>query len=271
MPESPEITARANEMNSTLVGKKITGLEVLQPKCLNLPVQEMQDLIQNATIKEVSHHGKWIKVKTDRGWLLINLGMGGELLLTSRNSLPPKLRIILDFQDETCLVINFWWFGYLHYESLENLYANKMLAKLGPDVLEISLDQFRGLLIESRKKVRIKPFLLDQSNLAGIGNAYIHDILFLAGLHPDRLVNSLRSEEIDLLYRCIQDSLRLSLSKGGAFYELTLFGDKGGFSMEDVLIGYKEGATCPHCGTIIQKIRTGSNQSFICPTCQPLD
>ena len=271
MPESPEITARANEMNASLVGKTISSFEVVQPKCLNLTPTQVQEAIQNAQLLEVTHHGKWIKIRTDRGWLLINLGMGGELLLTNRQNLPPKYRLILDFSDQTCLVINFWWFGYMHFETLENPYANKMLAILGPDVFEISLEKFRTLLTSNGKKVRIKPFLLDQSNLAGIGNAYIHDILFLAKMHPDRLVSSLNPQEIDRLYQSIQDCLRLSLAKGGAFYELTLFGEKGRFTVEDILIGYKEGASCPHCGTIIQKIRTGSNQSFICPTCQPLE
>ena len=106
--------------------------------------------------------------------------------------------------------------------------------------------------------------------MAGIGNAYIHDILFLAGLHPNRLVSSLSEVEIVRLYDSIQKGLLPSLEKGGAFYEVDIFGNKGGFAMEDILVGYRDGSPCPICRTTIEKIRTGSTNSYICPVCQPI-
>ena len=141
-----------------------------------------------------------------------------------------------------------------------------MLAKLGPNALDISPEQFQALLAGQRSAV--KSFLLDQSHLAGIGNAYIHDILFLAKLHPLRLINTLSPQEVDNLYAAIHSGLEPSLQKGGAFYEANLFGQKGGFLFEDVLVGYRQGQPCPECASPIQKIKTGSTSSFICPTCQ---
>jgi formamidopyrimidine-DNA glycosylase len=113
--------------------------------------------------------------------------------------------------------------------------------------------------------------LLDQSRIAGIGNAYIHDILFMAGLHPLRKIDSLSDGEIPRLFQAIQDGLEVSIAKGGAAYEVDLFGKKGGFQVEDIQVGYREGQPCPRCATLIQKIKTGSTSSFICPSCQPLN
>ncbi len=270
MPEIPEIASRAAEMNLALPGQQIRNIEILQPKCLNLSAEEFCTALTGAVINEVTCHGKWIKVKTSLGWLLLNLGMGGELLLLTRTRLPQKYRLVFDFQDETCLVVNFWWFGYAFYAQHDQLDSIKMIAKLGPNVLDMDEDEFSRLLQAQRRKQRVKSFLLDQSNIAGIGNAYIHDILFLAGLHPLALLADLDDNAVVRLYNAIQSSLRASLSKGGAFYETNLFGEKGGFSMDDILIAYKAGQPCPRCGTAIEKIQTGSTSSFICPACQPL-
>lgn len=269
MPEAPEIASRSVEMNTALKNKVINSIEVTQPKCLNLSVDEFSAALVTAMIQRVTYHGKWIKVNTSRGWLLLNLGMGGEILLVTRDSLPQKYRLIFDFTDKTCLAVNFWWFGYAFHAKQDELSSIPMIARLGPNVLDLTREDFLALLGCQKGKTRVKAFLLDQSKVAGIGNAYIHDILFIARLHPNRLLVSLSDSERIELFNAIQAGLRPSLQKGGAFYETDLYGQKGRFSMEDILIGYKEGNACPNCGTPIEKIRTGSTSSFICPTCQP--
>ena len=115
MPELPEITIRAHEMREALVGKIIAGIEVLQPKCLNVPVETFVEALTGVQLLDVTHHGKWLFVETTKGWLLLNLGMGGEILLVKRDTLPEKRRLIFDFDDGTCLSINFWWLGHAHY------------------------------------------------------------------------------------------------------------------------------------------------------------
>lgn len=267
MPELPEIASRAREMKADLVGKAISSVRVLQPKCLNVAPDEFVAALTGAIILDVSFHGKWLFVDTSQGWLLLSLGMGGEILLVTHASLPDKYRLVFDFSDGTCLAVNFWWFGYAHYVPADQLTSHAMSAKLGPNALDLSVDDLRILLRGQRK--RIKALLLDQSQVAGIGNAYIHDILFLARLHPLRIANSLSIAEIGALREAIHNGLQPSLDKGGAFYEKDLYGNKGGFSQEDILIGYREGKPCPVCGTPIEKIKTGSTSSFICPRCQP--
>lgn len=268
MPELPEITNRARELKRELVGKMINGAQVIQPKSLNVPQDEFIAAVCGARCTDVFHRGKWIFIETDKGWILINLGMGGEILWTGRDALPEKRRIVFDINRDHSLSLNFWWFGYVHYVPLDDIHEHKMTAKLGPNADQITQQDFEQLL--SGRRGRIKSFLLNQKNIAGIGNAYIHDILFMAGLHPNRQINTLGDGEIKDLYTAIQDGLLPSIEKRGAFYELDIYGNKGGFSMDDILIGYKEESECPRCGTAIEKIKTGSTSSFICPRCQPL-
>src|SRR5512133_1924318 len=103
MPELPEIASRTDEMNRELTGKVIQSIEVLQPKCLNLPADEFTLRLSGARFEQFRYRGKWIEGRTDKGWLLINMGMGGELLLVDRSHLPEKYRLIIDFTDATCL------------------------------------------------------------------------------------------------------------------------------------------------------------------------
>lgn len=267
MPEVPEIASRAREMDSALRGKSVCSFEILQPKSLNMPSEEFISHLVGAVVIGVKYHGKWIQIQTSLGWLLINLGMGGEILLVDRSNLPKKRRMVIDFSDGSCLSINFWWFGYIHYADKIEHHAPS--AKLGPNVLDVSRGDFHR--ITAGQRAGVKAFLLDQSRIAGIGNAYIHDILFLAKIHPLRRLDSLSPEEIDQLYNGIQGGLQPSLEKGGAFYEVSIFGQTGGFTFDHILIGYRENQPCPVCKTPILKIKTGSTSSFICPNCQPLN
>ena len=267
MPELPEITHLAEQMHTHLTGKTILNLNVLNPKCLNLPPEEFQAAVSGATLEGTHARGKWIFTRTTCGWLLLNLNMGGEVLLVTPTDLPEKRRLVLDFSDGTCLSLNFWWMGFLHHVALDGLASHTSTAKLGPNALEISEQDFTHRL--QGKRGTLKAFLLDQAALAGIGNAYVHDILFLAHLHPLRKIESLTAQDVSNLFLAIHAGLEPSLKKGGAFYEVDLFGHKGGFTMEDILIGYKQDQPCPVCATPIIKIKTGSTSSFICPNCQP--
>jgi formamidopyrimidine-DNA glycosylase len=268
MPELPEITLLARQMQAELTGRTIAGVEVLQPKCLNVPTETFVAGLIGARLLGVRGRGKWLFTETTQGWLLLSLGMGGEILLVTRDRLPEKRRLVFDFSDGACLAVNFWWFGYAHYVPSDRLAEHTMTAKLGPNALDLTAADLRAMFNGQRGQV--KTYLLDQSRMAGIGNAYVHDILFLAHLHPLRKVNSLTEAEVDALAQAIHDGLQPSIDKGGAFYEVNLYGQKGGFTMDDILIGYKEGQPCPTCGTPIAKIKTGSTSSFICPTCQSL-
>jgi formamidopyrimidine-DNA glycosylase len=239
MPELPEIANRAREMQDHLTGRIISEVEVIQPKCLNEPPDAFRGHISGAMIRSTIHRGKWILPELDRGWLLFNLGMGGELLLVDRANLPVKYRLVFDFADGDCLSVNFWWFGYSHFCSPDGIKNHPQVSKLGKNALEVTTEDLA--VVFGHRKTAIKRLLLDQTCIAGIGNAYIHDILFLARLHPLCSANNLSAKERDDLIDAIHRGLEPSLAKGGAFYELDLLGQNGGFQIQDILVGYREG------------------------------
>jgi formamidopyrimidine-DNA glycosylase len=265
MPELPEITVFARDMQKELVGRTICGVEVLQPKCLNGPEEDFRAALTGAKILSVAPHGKWLQVATNKGWLLLNLGMGGEILLTDRAHLPEKYRLIFDLDDSAALAVNFWWFGYCHYAA--DPAEHPMVGKLGPHALDLSLDEFRGLL--RGRRGAIKTFLLNQDRLAGIGNVYVQTPLWQAKIHPLRPISTLTGDEIAALWQALRDIMQGSIDAGGAPFELNLYGQKGSWD-DPYLFHWEEGAPCQVCGTPLAKIRTGSTGSYICPGCQAL-
>ena len=266
MPELPEITILARQMKDELVGKTIADVTVLQPKILNVPEASFREALTGARLVDVSHHGKWIIVKTTQGWLLLSLGMGGEILLFADDQFPEKRQLVLTFSDGTHIVVHFWWFGYAHYA--EHLDGHAMTAKLGPNALDLTLDEFRALL--RGRRGGIKSFLLDQSRIAGIGNVYVQDPLFLSKVHPLRKISTLTDDEIEALWRALRQTLQGSVELGGSSWEMDLYGEKGRWGEEHLVIAYQEGKPCPACGTAVEKIKTGSTSTFICPQCQAL-
>jgi formamidopyrimidine-DNA glycosylase len=266
MPELPEIFAYARDMQRELVGRTISGIEILQPKCLNVAVDEFKAALTGAQIRGVTARGKWLQIDTTQGWLMLGLGMGGEILLTDRDHLPEKYRLAFDLADGACLAINFWWFGYAHYAA--DLADHKMTAQLGPNALDLAMDKFRDLL--HGRRGAIKSFLLNQKRIAGIGNVYVQDPLFEAGIHPLRTINSLSDDEIARLWKALRSTLQESIEQGGSTWELDLYGKKGRWDDSFFKVAYREGEPCPACGTTVVKIKTGSTSSYICPTCQPV-
>jgi formamidopyrimidine-DNA glycosylase len=192
--------------------------------------------------------------------------MGGEILLTDRDHLPEKYRLIFDLADGQCLAINFWWLGSAHYVT--DLADHPQVSALGPDFMSLSLDDFRELL--QGRRGSIKSFLLNQKQVAGIGNVYVQDPLFKAGLHPLRTIDTLSNKEIETLYDAIRETLQESIDHEGSHWEQNLYGEHGRWDSSFLLVAYREGEPCPRCGTAVEKIKTGSTSTHICPSCQVL-
>lgn len=272
MPELPEITVIARQMNKEIAGKRIVEIEIKQPKNLNLPVPEFVNAVNGKIVNNVSSHGKWIFIKLNSThFMLVNLGMGAELTYyTPTQKLPEKYHFKLAFSDKTGFTAHFWWFGYIHLVPEKDLARHKLTAQLGKHATDktFTLDHFKRLL--ANKKTGIKSFLLDQKNMAGIGNVYVQDILFKAKLHPNRKTSTLTQGEIRNLYDAIREVLSRSIQLNGLAYEKDFYGQRGRLTTDEFLVGYRQGKPCPECGTTIEKIKTGSTSSYICPRCQPL-
>jgi formamidopyrimidine-DNA glycosylase len=269
MPELPEIANLAHQMVEQLKGKRIAELDVTQPRCLNMPVKKFRRIV-GKTVKETDARGKWLftSLHPDDN-LLLNLGMGGDLLYHENDTtLPKKRQLRVTFDDKTELTATFSWFGYIHLASDKELPKHKMTSKLGISPIDKAFTAEKLTSMLSGRRGAIKSFLLNQENVAGIGNVYVQDILFKARLHPLRMIQTLTESEIEALHRSISEVLNLSIRLGGLKYERDLYGHFGKYGPEYYLVAYKTGEPCPVCKTTIAKIRTGSTASYICPKCQ---
>jgi formamidopyrimidine-DNA glycosylase len=271
MPELPEITNLARQMTKQLKRKRITDLDLTQPKCLNVSIKKFRRII-GKTIRATDARGKWLFTSLQpEDNLLLNLGMGGDLRYHKNDAtLPKKYQLQLSFNDKTKLTAAFFWFGYIHVASDKELPKHKMTNKLGPSPTskEFTLEKFTSLL--SRRRGAIKSFLLNQKNVSGIGNVYVQDPLFKAKLHPLRMIKTLTEREIEALHRGIGEVLNQSMKLGGLRYERDLYGRHGKYGPKNFLVAYKTNEPCPMCKTAIVKIKTGSTASYICPSCQRL-
>ena len=193
--------------------------------------------------------------------------MGGEVLYHEAGAEPPeKWTVRLDLDDSEAVYINFWWFGHVHLLAAADA-SDHVTAELGPSPLELSAAEFRELVRRSPAS-GIKSFLVNQRKLAGIGNVYIQDPLWLAGIHPLRKIRSLSDADIDALHQSINEVLQTSIDKGASAWEQDLHGNKGAYSTDYFKVAYREGEACPRCEAVVEKIKTGSTSSFVCPTCQ---
>jgi len=272
MPELPEIVNIGRQMKKRLRGKGITDLEMTQPRCLNVPVRKFRRIV-GKTVGETDARGKWLftRLHPDDN-LLLNLGMGGDLLYHRNTAtVPKKYQLRMVFDDKTQLTITFSWFGYIHLASNRELQKHKMTSKLGISPVDKTFTAGKLSSLMSGRRGAIKSFLLDQKNIAGIGNVYVQDILFRARLHPLRMIQTLADSEKKALHRSIRQVLNQGIRLGGLKYERDLFGRLGKYGPEHYLVAYKTDEPCPLCRTPIVKMRTGSTASYICPACQMLE
>lgn len=269
MAELPELTLLQRDMDAALAGGRIALVEVHQERCLNVPAARAAALLQGRRISAVTRRGKWLYLHLEpEYYLLLNLGMGADLRHHAAGApLPEKYQFRLGLENGNGFTCRFWWFGYIRLLSPAELPGFKETARLGPCPTDISPAEFAAIA-RRHPRSTVKSLILDQEKLSGIGNAYAHDILWLAGLHPQRKLGTLSDADLDRYHHSIRQVMDRALALGGL--EADYYG-RGG-NMDDTgsffLIGYKEGTPCPNCQTPIAKIKTGSTSTFICPACQ---
>ncbi|UTB32659.1 MAG: formamidopyrimidine-DNA glycosylase [Methanobacterium sp. ERen5] len=271
MAELPEIMILTRQISHKLEGKEFESVEIIQEKSLNM---EKTDFIENILSKKVIcayNRGKWIFLElSGDSNLLLNLGMGADILFhNAGKEWPDKYQCRFQFNDQSGFSCKFWWFGHVEFVPNEDLNQHKPTKDIAISPLDTNFteEHFTNLI---KGRSQIKNLILNQKKIGGIGNVYIHDILFKAKIHPQRLANSLTSQEINDIYRIMVENLKNALDKGGLAYEMDFYGVKEGYTIDDFLVAYKEGEPCPVCSAIIEKIKTGSTSSYICPQCQCL-
>jgi formamidopyrimidine-DNA glycosylase len=194
---------------------------------------------------------------TDAGLLTIHLGMTGKLLLDARPG--PHTRAELTFDDGNLLYDDIRMFGRVEWNAPE--------PALGPDPLALTEEEFLVLLRERRGQ--IKPLLLNQSFVRGMGNIYADEALFRAGIRPRTKVEKISRSRARALYRAMVDVLRLAIEHRGSSISDYVDGDgqRGGFQLLHCVYG-KEGEPCVVCGSPIKRIVVAQRGTHYCPRCQ---
>ena len=159
MPELPEITVIASQMDRGLAGRVISAVDVVQPKCLNVTVPEFAGGLVGTAFQSVGARGKWLFGRLEPGaHLLLNLGMGADLIWRPAGAkLPEKYQLSIMLDDGSGFTARFWWFGYAHFVPDGGLTSHRMTAELGMSPLDpaFSVAHLAGLL-KGRKTVKRK-------------------------------------------------------------------------------------------------------------------
>jgi formamidopyrimidine-DNA glycosylase len=275
LPELPEVETVRKTLEALVIGKKISEVSVFWPKMVKMPVETEQftDALRGQTILEIGRRGKFLIFYTDVFALVSHLRMEGKYgVFKSAESIDKHTHVIFRFTDGSELRYkDVRKFGTYHLYKKGDEFNEPPLAGLGPEPFSEAFTLV-GLTEKLRKTNRkIKPTLLDQKVLVGLGNIYVDEALFRARIHPERLSSSLSDEEILQLHKEIINTLSEAVEKGGSTIRsyVNSQGQIGMFQLElNVYARHK--APCKQCGTEIEKNVVGGRGTHFCPKCQKL-
>jgi formamidopyrimidine-DNA glycosylase len=278
MPELPEVEVMRRDLEREVVGKKIKAVEVTGTRSVrrHRNRKEFITVLTGRKITAVQRRGKYLVMKLDgNDALIVHLGMSGQLLRakTAREKAPKHTHVAITFTQGGLLrFVDPRTFGEMFVAPYDNLDQQvDELAHLGLDPLETALswDLFGRMLAE--RKTKLKPLLMDQKFIAGIGNVYSDEILFEAGLKWDRQSDSLSQQEIRRLYRAISETLNGAVKYRGSSLAdeqyVDLFGKPGEYQEHHQVYG-REGQACVRCRRPIHRARYSNRSTFYCDACQ---
>ncbi|GAB4113019.1 MAG: DNA-formamidopyrimidine glycosylase [Candidatus Caldatribacteriota bacterium] len=283
MPELPEVETIRRELENKIKGKIIKEVSIGEAEKIiqrPAPAQFIAQL-KDKKIMGLNRRGKYLIICLDSaGRLILHLGMTGVIIypyddktIQLKGINPKHNHLSLVFTDHTQLVFNdVRRFGKLYLIS--NLEEVESIDKLGIEPLDdnFTLKAFKKILY-SKKKSKIKSFLMNQTFITGLGNIYANEVLFRANIHPLRLILSLTEREIERLYQEIKTVLTIAIQCGGSTVADEAFrntnGEKGSFA-EKIQVYARQGEPCKKCGQPIEVIRIEGRSSFFCPRCQKL-
>lgn len=270
MPELPEVETVVRFIRTKIVGKTI---KTVAPQnnydkvFATHTTKRINSLIAGQSIINVTRRGKYIVLNLDRGHLLIHLRMTGRLLLKlSEDDKLEHLTAIVHFKDKSSLYFkDYRKFGRLYYyDSMD--YINQ---KLGVEPLskDFTNDWLYKALQKSKRQ--LKPFLLNQRVIAGLGNIYVDEALWFAKLHPQQIGSSVNRKKSAVLHNAIQRLLQTAIDNQGTTIINFYFGEgkKGNFREQLQVFG-RQDKNCSRCESKIIKIRVAQRGTHICPKCQ---
>lgn len=275
MPELPEVETMVRGLRPALSGRTVRRLEILDPTLLQgCTAGQLARRGRGATVVGVMRRGKWVvlELASDRGIIVIQPRMTGGFWLVEPGR-PEHIRLAFHLEKPGSTV---WYcdarrlgkvFWFPDAEAAEHAFGRSH----GPDALQIGRDDLAARLARTARG--IKPTLMDQKVLAGIGNIYADETLHRAGIHPERPASNLTPDEIDRLHRAIGEVLATAIELEGSSFDAgyrTVLGLEGGFLAQNSVYG-RENQPCRTCERPILKTRIAGligRPTYYCPACQ---
>jgi formamidopyrimidine-DNA glycosylase len=266
MPELPEVETIARSLKPELVGKTILYADLYWARTLATPSPaQFKKQIAGQKILDISRRAKYIVILLETCSFLVHLRMSGDLLVRAGKIKPEKHdRLLLHLSDGKYLAFNDTRkFGRVWLTDQ----PEKVLGKLGPEPLEKNFTaQWLFQNLQARKRY-LKPLLLDQTFIAGLGNIYTDECLHIAQLHPLAASNNVTQEQAAALHKAIRAVLKEGIRRNGASIDWVY---RGGEYQNHFRVYDRDGSPCPACGTAIQKFTVGQRGTHVCPNCQRL-
>jgi len=271
MPELPEVETIVRELKPHLKGRSIVAAHVDWPRTIAQPAEAIPGFragVRGRKIVDLARRGKFISLSLDDGQrLLVHLRMSGRLLLAPLGN-PEHIRATFDLSrnGERLYFIDQRKFGRVWLARD----VQPILGDLGPEPLSAD---FTPITLSARLASRrgmLKPLLLNQRFVAGLGNIYVDEALFAAGLHPKRTVDTLSEKEILRLHKAIQSVLREAIAHHGTTFDGIFVRPQGqeGRQQEGLKVYQQTGLPCVRCSTPIERIVVGGRGTHFCPSCQ---
>jgi formamidopyrimidine-DNA glycosylase len=271
MPELPEVeTIRRNlsqgsSCNPALIGKVLTGSQILWGRTLSQPSKnEFQKRIPGQNIEDIGRRGKYLLFYLSKDCLVFHLRMSGDIVIEPvENPVAPHHRLLINLEGGLRMAFN-------DTRKFGRVWLlpdpGELLSSLGPEPLDPAFTPeifYQRLRSRSRQ---LKPLLMDQTFLAGLGNIYTDEALHRARLHPLVISDTLTGKDSAILLDSIRHVLSEGINRNGASIDWVY---KGGDFQNYFCVYQRTGEACPVCGTIIERMIVAQRSTHICPCCQP--
>jgi len=265
MPELPEVETIKRELEKAVIGKKITEVCVHNPAVIRQPsADKFRKELVGVSIKNILRKAKVLILELSNGKsLVIHLRMTGQLIYPGNGK---KSRVIFKFSDGKTLDFNDQRL-FAELRLLDDWRNLKFIQGLGPEPFDLTADEFKAML--ASKKTKIKPLIMDQAFISGIGNLYAAEALFRAKINPERPAQSLSDKEKELLFKELRGTLNEAIQHKGSSIDqyLQLSGLPGDYVKYHKVYG-RQGKPCFVCKSPIKRISLGGRGSYFCPKCQ---
>jgi formamidopyrimidine-DNA glycosylase len=278
MPELPEVETIKRDLSKLIVGKKILEITTDSPKQVKPSLAVVEKAIVGTTIKKIERRAKLLQIfLSNKQILAIHLKLTGRLLVRKKGTPQDDWQHIIiklktqnsklktgDLELRFCDLRKFGWVKLVNSEQLSVIRNELGIEPLTP---EFNLEKFSQVLQSSSRPIKI--VLMDQKKIAGIGNIYANDALFLAKIDPRRPAKKINEKEAEKLLRAIEKVLQAGIKYRGASdqYYLDALGRKGAYQEHFLTYG-RDGKKCLDCGGEIKRLKIGGRGTFYCPSCQ---